>query len=94
MSLEVYTLTNIPVFADTTFSPFQVISDGLYTIKLYIAVHFICTCSQQARTLVGVYRHKYAQFFVIVFVLLAFDFCRFCVIIRFFHPSYAQYNTS
>ena len=30
MSLEVYTLTNIPVFAGTTFSPFQVISDGLY----------------------------------------------------------------
>ena len=28
----------------------------------------------------------YIQFFVVFFVFLAFDFCQFCVVIRFFHP--------
>ena len=28
----------------------------------------------------------YIQFFVVFFVFLAFDFCPFCVVIRFFHP--------
>ena len=28
------------------------------------------------------------DYYDLIFLILAFDFCRFCVVIRFFHPRY------